>query len=93
MSRRCVARALFLSPLAFLLRAADGSEEDHPFTITATVRRVLLDVSVKNRRGSYVTGLVRSDFHVFENGRSQPILHFEAVDTPVTIGLIVDDSG
>lgn len=92
-SRRCAARALFLSPLAFLLRAADGSEEDHPFTITATVRRVLLDVSVKNKQGAYVTGLARNDFHVFEDGRPQPILHFEAVDTPVTIGLIVDDSG
>lgn len=92
-SRRGVLCAFFLSPLMFLLRVADASQEDHPFTISATVRRVLLDVSVKNKHGAYVTGLAKSDFHIFEDGRPQPILHFEAVDTPVTIGLIVDDSG
>lgn len=92
-SRRGMLRALFFSPFAFWPCASEASQENHSFTISATVRRVLLDVSVKNKHGAYVTGLVKSDFHVFEDGRPQPILHFEAVDTPVTIGLIVDDSG
>jgi VWFA-related protein len=92
-SRRRVIRALALSPFTVWLRASEPPQEDHSFTISATVSRVILDVSVKNKQGAYITGLVKSNFHVFEDGRSQPILHFEAVDTPVTIGLIVDDSG
>jgi VWFA-related protein len=54
---------------------------------------VVLDVSVKNSEGGYVTGLNKSHFRVYENGRPQPILGFNSVDTPVTVGLIVDDSG
>lgn len=86
-------RAFFFSPFASWLCARDSSQENKPFTIRTTIRRVLLDVSVKNKQGAYITGLVKGDFHVFENGSPQPILHFEAVETPVTIGLIVDDSG
>jgi VWFA-related protein len=92
-SRRGMLCAFFFSPFALWLRAAEQSQANHSFTISATVRRVLLDVSVRNNHGAYITGLVQSDFQVFEDGRPQPILHFEAVDTPVTIGLIVDDSG
>lgn len=68
-------------------------QHDRPFTITSTVQRVVLDVSVKNSDGGYVTGLDKTHFRVFENGRPQPILSFNSVDTPVTVGLILDDSG
>lgn len=63
-----------------------------PYTITSTVERVLLDVSVRDHHGAYVKGLKRRDFRVYEDGRRQPITDFESGDTPVTVGLVLDDS-
>ena len=64
-----------------------------PFKITDNVELVLLDVSVKNHTGSYLTTLQKDSFHVTVDGRPQEISHFSRVDAPVTIGLIVDNSG
>jgi Ca-activated chloride channel homolog len=69
------------------------SRNDHAYTITDNVNLVLLDVSVKDPRGGYVTGLTKSEFRVLEDGRPQTITQFGSVDTPVTVGLVVDDSG
>ena len=63
------------------------------FTISDNVNLVLLDVSVKDRRGGFVTGLKKDNFHVFEDGHARDITQFANVDTPVTIGLVVDNSG
>jgi len=70
-----------------------NTDDEQPFTVTATVARVVLDVSVKDHRGRYITDLQRQNFQLFEDGRPQPIIHFSSVDTPVTVGLVLDDSG
>jgi len=63
------------------------------FTISDNVDLVLLDVSVKNPHGGYATGLKKENFAVFEDGQPRKITQFASEDTPVTIGLIVDNSG
>ena len=63
------------------------------YTISDNVDLVLLDASVKDPRGGYVTGLNKNNFRVFEDGRPQEITQFANADTPVTVGLIVDNSG
>ncbi len=63
------------------------------FTISDNVDLVLLDVNVKGPKGGFVTGLYRGSFQVYEDGHQRQITHFAAVDTPVTIGLVVDNSG
>jgi hypothetical protein len=45
---------------------AGGSKQQAPYTIPVTVRRVVLDVVVKDSHGNPVKGLTRSDFSVFE---------------------------
>lgn len=70
-----------------------NTDDEQPFTVTATVARVVLDVSVKDNRGRYITDLQKQNFQLFEDGRPQPIIHFSSVDTPVTVGLVLDDSG
>ena len=65
----------------------------HPYTISDHVNLVLLDVSVRDGKGAFVEGLERSDFKVIEDGRPHDIANFAAADTPVTIGLINDNSG
>jgi Ca-activated chloride channel homolog len=54
---------------------------------------VLLDVSVKDPKGGYVSGLAKQDFQIYENGVLQTITQFASADIPVTVGLVLDDSG
>src|SRR5579885_3083379 len=60
--------------------------------IRSDVRRVLLDVSVRDPKGGYVSGLLKDNFHVFEDGKPQQIVEFAAGDIPVTVGLLIDES-
>src|SRR6202044_1873321 len=63
------------------------------FTIQTTSRLVLLDVSVKDAAGGFVSGVTKNDFKVFENGKAQEISQFSGADIPVTVGIAVDESG
>jgi VWFA-related protein len=54
---------------------------------------VVLHVTVKDKHGKYVSGLSRDAFQVFEDGRPQDVSLFTAEDAPVSIGLLVDNSG
>lgn len=67
----------------------DGNE----FRVRSEVDIVLLDVSVKDSKGGFVSGLQKDHFRVFENRQEQPISIFAAQDVPVTVGLVVDNSG
>jgi VWFA-related protein len=46
-----------------------------------------------DKQGRLVTNLPRSAFHVFENKVEQPIKTFRREDVPVSLGLVVDNSG
>lgn len=81
--------ALFLTGL-LVLRAQTSDEKDVKFTADSDL--VLLDVSVKNAKGGFASGLKRENFHVYENGKLQTITHFGKEDTPITVGLVLDDS-
>jgi VWFA-related protein len=63
------------------------------FQISTSVFMVLLDVSVKDSRGGYVSNLTKDDFRIEENGVPQKIASFNSGDIPVTAGLVLDDSG
>src|SRR2546425_12327964 len=71
-------------------RAEDAGGKD--FTISADVELVILDVSVKDPKGGYVSGLTQENFRVFENKQAQPIKYFSHADIPVTVGLVLDNS-
>lgn len=65
---------------------------EKPFTLTAEADLVLLDVSVKEAKGGFVSNLKKENFQVYENGKRQTISQFSSEDTPITIGLVMDDS-
>jgi Ca-activated chloride channel homolog len=54
---------------------------------------VVLPVTVTDRRGRLVSGLAQQQFVVFDEGRRQEILAFSNDDHPVSIALVIDDSG
>lgn len=56
-------------------------------------RLVVLQATVKNERGELVTDLDRGAFAVYENGKKQPISVFRRDDIPVSLGLLIDNSG
>jgi Ca-activated chloride channel family protein len=72
---------------------SNGSPDQSAYTISDNVNLVLLDVSVRDPRGGYISDLTRNAFQVFEDGHVQEITQFGTVDSPVTVGLVVDESG
>jgi Ca-activated chloride channel homolog len=60
---------------------------------TSDTRRVLLHVSVLDRNGKLITTVPQSAFKVTENGIDQQIRFFAREDVPVSMGLIIDNSG
>lgn len=67
--------------------------DPNEFRVSSEVDLVLLDVSVKDADGGFVAGLKKENFKVFDNKVEQPIRVFAAQDVPVTVGLVVDNSG
>ena len=68
-------------------------QDDAPTIIRADVRLVVCHTTVVDKSGHLVTDLPREAFTVFENGAQQPIKNFKREDVPVSLGLIVDNSG
>jgi len=54
---------------------------------------VVLPVVVSDKQGRFVPNIARDRFSVFDNGRRQEVALFSNEDTPVTVGLVMDDSG
>ena len=54
---------------------------------------VPLHVSVIDKNGKLVTTLPQSAFKVFENNVEQPLKIFNREDVPVSMGIIIDNSG
>jgi Ca-activated chloride channel family protein len=51
-------------------------------------------VTVTGPSGSYVTGLQKDDFKLYMDGRQRPIEFFrQDLNTPVSVGILVDTSG
>jgi len=64
-----------------------------PAAFRAETRLVIVHATVRNPRGELVTGLERGAFTVYENGKRQPITLFRHDDVPVSLGLLIDNSG
>jgi Ca-activated chloride channel homolog len=60
---------------------------------SSEARLVPLNVTVVDKSGHLVTNLPQSAFQVFENGVQQQIKIFKREDVPVSMGLIIDNSG
>lgn len=60
--------------------AASSPGANTPYTIPVTVRRVVLDVVVKDGHGDPVRGLKKRDFAVQEDKRAQEVRSFEEYD-------------
>lgn len=62
-------------------------------TLRADTRLVVLHAAVVDKSGHLLMNLPQKAFRVFENGVAQLIKKFLRQDAPVSMGLIVDNSG
>src|SRR5215470_2794503 len=72
---------------------SSSSKPDETTTFRADARLVVLHATVVDKSGKLLTNLTQKAFHVYEDGVEQPVKKFLREDVPVSMGLIVDNSG
>jgi VWFA-related protein len=63
------------------------------YRIFKDVNLVVLHATVVDDRGRFVPDLKQENFHVFEDRVEQKLAVFKREDIPITVGLVVDNSG
>jgi Ca-activated chloride channel homolog len=63
------------------------------YVFRSQVNEVVLPVIVTDTRRHIVTNLDKNNFLVYEDGQPQTIVRFSREDVPVSIGIVVDNSG
>ena len=86
-------RALSFHRCAFVSLLASASTLALFAQFRSDTRLVVLHASVVDKKGKLLTNLKQDDFKVFENGQPQLVKIFRREDVPVSLGIIIDDSG
>ena len=69
------------------------SAVDRRNAIRVDKQLVLVPVAVTTPNGTYVTGLDKDMFRIYENGVEQTIESFTSEDAPMSVGVVFDTSG
>ena len=90
-----LAACLLLITLSSLARAQEPTSTStaDAYTIKVNVDMVVLRATAQDSENILVSGLNQEDFQVYEDGVLQSIKYFSHEDIPVTVGLVVDNSG
>ncbi len=72
---------------------AIGQQAAPSHALKAQVELVALHVTVTDAHGQFVPNLTRDNFEVFEDKVRQKLSFFSNGDIPVTMGLVIDNSG
>jgi Ca-activated chloride channel family protein len=96
-------RLAFTLPVAFAIltiSSATAMQNQQPkpsshgaYTLHVDAEEVVLNCTVLDNKGQLVNDLNKSNFKVFEDKVLQGIVSLQHQDTPVSIGLLVDNSG
>ncbi|HEY4360774.1 MAG TPA: VWA domain-containing protein [Bryobacteraceae bacterium] len=73
-------------------QAPANADDDVPIFKSGT-ELVDLHVSVMDKNGKLITDVPEAAFKVTENGVEQPIKNFRREDVPVSMGILIDNSG
>jgi Ca-activated chloride channel family protein len=94
---RWLAALLFLITVSSQARTQETAPAPtHPgdeYTIKVNVDMVILGATAHDRKNVLVSGINQDNFQVYEDGVLQPVKYFSHEDVPVTVGLVVDNSG
>ncbi len=78
---------------AWAQSAVNREEEGTVPVFTGGTELVVLHVTVADKDERLVTDLTEKDFEIYENGVQQQIKLFQREDVPVSVGILVDNSG
>src|SRR5215467_11733480 len=88
--------AILLSSFALLAQdrpQKQGQGKDSNYTLSIEALEVNLPISVLDKEGRPVDGLKQENFQVFEDKVLQTIKTFKHEDIPLSLGLVIDNSG
>jgi len=68
-------------------------KEKGGYVLRTDVEEVSLNCTVLDSSGHLVQDLTQNNFQVFEDDVQQNVISFQHTDTPVSIGLVIDNSG
>lgn len=74
-------------------QAQPPKQDDNPFILKVDVQLVELPVTVRDKDGRMVAGLKKENFQVLEDKVPQDISLFLHEDIPLSMGLVIDNSG
>jgi Ca-activated chloride channel family protein len=83
----CALVTLLVLVLSTLAHTSDD------YIIGVSVDMVVLQATALDHKGALVSGLDKDNFQIYEDGVPQQIKHFSHEDIPVTVGLVIDNSG
>lgn len=86
-------RTRFVAAVVVPLLAGVAAGQNESPTFRTDTRLVVLHASVLDKGGKLLTDLKKEAFKVFENGVEQQVKTFRREDIPVSMGLIIDNSG
>ena len=81
------------SPAAAWQTQRPRSGSSAAYTLHIDAKEVVLNCTVLDKKRELVNGLTASNFKVFEDKSRQTIVSLQHRDTPVSIGLVIDNSG
>lgn len=70
-----------------------GKSKSGIYTLQENVNEVLLNCTVVDDKGQLAMDLKPGDFRVWEDGVAQTVASFQHQDMPVSMGILVDNSG
>jgi Ca-activated chloride channel family protein len=73
--------------------AATIGRDNGKYTLQRNVDEVVLNATVLDDKQHMVTSLAKEDFRVSEDGVAQTITSFQHQDIPISLGILVDNSG
>ena len=85
--------ATFTTSPAFTQIPIHTQRPDTPYVISVHVNMVVLHLTVLDRKNASVTGLGKENFQILEDGVPQQVKYFSHEDIPITVGLVIDNSG
>ena len=80
-------------PSTALKQDKPPAQQDQDDVIKVSTDLVVVNVTVLDKAGKFVTHLKRTDFHVFEDGVEQKLSSFSAEETPFAAAILLDTSG
>src|SRR3990172_2355042 len=97
MTKRATALS-FLAVTVYLLASPFAAQEkkkgkETDYTLSVDVNLVLLHVSVFDEKERIVKSLKKEDFDIYEDKIQQELSLFKEEDAPVSLGLVIDNSG